>query len=62
VLAIDVPSGMDRDLVRARSRCVRADVTVTMVAVKQGFLATDATCWTSRVVVDVGGRAATFRS
>lgn len=37
VLAVDVPSGLDADTGEAAGDCVRADLTATFVAEKQGF-------------------------
>jgi NAD(P)H-hydrate epimerase len=41
-LAVDIPSGLDCDTGTAASATVRADVTCTFVAMKQGFLAPEA--------------------
>jgi len=38
VLSIDVPSGLDSDTGKLCGRCVRADVTVTLGAIKMGLL------------------------
>ena len=39
VLAVDIPSGLDCDTGRPLGAAVRADWTVTFVAVKKGFVA-----------------------
>lgn len=58
VLAVDLPSGLDGDLGEPRPECVRADLTVTMVARKTGLCAPGASRWTGACrVVDVGGPA-----
>jgi hydroxyethylthiazole kinase-like uncharacterized protein yjeF len=51
VLAIDVPSGLDAGTGRPRGAAVRAEVTVTMGAIKTGFLAPGAASYTGRIVV-----------
>lgn len=51
VLAVDVPSGLDAATGRPRGAAVRAHVTVTMGALKTGFLAPGAGDYTGRVVV-----------
>ncbi|MDA3912627.1 NAD(P)H-hydrate dehydratase [Oleiagrimonas sp.] len=42
VLALDVPSGLDSDTGVARDPCIRADATVTFVALKRGLFTADA--------------------
>lgn len=55
VLAIDIPSGLDADSGRPLGEAVRATATVTFVAAKIGFTATEALPYTGRwVVADVG--------
>lgn len=51
VVAVDVPSGMDCDTGRASDPTIRADLTVTFVAMKKGFLAPEAKPYLGRVVV-----------
>lgn len=51
VLAVDVPSGLNCDNGTCGSACVRADVTVTFVAMKRGFLVPEAQQWTGQVQV-----------
>ncbi len=51
VLAVDVPSGLNCDDGTCGSTCVRADVTVTFVATKRGFLIPEAQQWTGQVLV-----------
>jgi NAD(P)H-hydrate epimerase len=51
VVAVDVPSGMDCDTGRAADPTIRADLTVTFVALKKGFLAPEAQPYLGRVVV-----------
>ena len=50
-VAIDVPSGLDCDTGEPSDACFRADLTVTFVASKRGFLARSAQAWLGRVVV-----------
>lgn len=56
VVAVDLPSGLDCDAGRpVGERAVRADLTVTFVAVKAGFRVPGAQRYTGRVeVVDIG--------
>jgi NAD(P)H-hydrate epimerase len=55
VVAIDVPSGLDCDSGAPSNAVVRADVTVTFVAQKRGFLSPSATPFLGRVcVADIG--------
>jgi len=51
VLAIDVPSGLNCDNGTCGDTCVRANVTVTFVGMKQGFLSPDTQHWTGEVLV-----------
>jgi NAD(P)H-hydrate epimerase len=51
VLAVDVPSGLNCDDGTCGNDCVRADLTVTFVGTKRGFLAPTAAAYTGRVVV-----------
>jgi NAD(P)H-hydrate repair Nnr-like enzyme with NAD(P)H-hydrate epimerase domain len=61
VLAVDIPSGVDGDTGEACGEPLRADVTVTFVALKPGLLQGDGPLLAGRVeVVDIGldtGRA-----
>jgi NAD(P)H-hydrate epimerase len=50
-LAVDLPSGLDCDLGTPARATLRADVTVTFVARKQGFDAPGAAQWTGQVLV-----------
>jgi len=62
VLAVDVPSGLDCDTGLPADPTVRADVTVTFVAEKTGFVAAEAGNWLGRVVVaDIGAPPAVIR-
>lgn len=55
VIAIDVPSGLDCDSGLATNATVRADDTITFVAMKQGFTLATAAEYTGQVhVVDIG--------
>jgi NAD(P)H-hydrate epimerase len=55
VLAVDVPSGMDADTGEPLGACIRADRTVTFVAIKQGFDNPNAPQYTGIVTVgDIG--------
>lgn len=55
VVAVDIPSGLDGDTGRARGVCVRANVTVTFTAAKQGFYLNDGPRHTGQVkVVPIG--------
>lgn len=38
VLSVDLPSGMDADTGTAHGACIRADATITLAAMKAGFL------------------------
>ena len=51
VVAVDVPSGLDCDTGAPSNSTVRADVTVTFVAMKKGFANMNAKPYTGRVVV-----------
>ena len=51
VVAVDVPSGMDCDTGRASEPAIRAHLTVTLVALKKGFLAPEAKPYLGQVVV-----------
>lgn len=52
VLAVDIPSGLDCDTGLPLGAAVRADYTVTFVAMKKGFLAAkDATKYTGEIFV-----------
>ena len=55
VVAVDLPSGMDCDTGAPLGECVRAEMTATFVARKQGFDAAGADAWTGAVeVVSIG--------
>ena len=55
VVSLDVPSGLDCDTGEAADATVRADVTVTFVGMKRGFLAPSAEPYVGRVLVaDIG--------
>lgn len=55
IVAIDLPSGMDCDTGLPGGVCVQADMTITFVALKAGFLQPGAPALTGRVeVVDIG--------
>ncbi len=55
VLAVDVPSGLDADTGRAEGPCIKAHVTITMGALKTGFLTEQSRTWTGNVIVaDIG--------
>ncbi len=52
-LSVDVPTGLHSDTGALMPVCVRADVTATMAAPKQGFCGAEA--WTGKVIeVDIG--------
>ncbi len=54
-LSIDVPSGMESDSGRVLGTCIRADITVTLQLLKQGFLSYGADDYTGRVILeDIG--------
>ena len=55
VLAVDVPSGLDCDTGEPLAACVRATVTLTLVAMKPGLLRPQAKPFVGRVIVgDIG--------
>ncbi|HNU45911.1 MAG TPA: NAD(P)H-hydrate epimerase [Phycisphaerae bacterium] len=55
MVAVDVPSGLDCDTGRPSNATIRADLTITFVALKPGFLASPAPSFVSRVeVADIG--------
>jgi hydroxyethylthiazole kinase-like uncharacterized protein yjeF len=55
VLAVDMPSGLDCDTGEPLGIAVRADVTVSFVALKPGFLAEGARAYTGETIVgDIG--------
>ena len=51
VLAVDVPSGMNSDDGTGGADCVHADLTVTFVGVKRGFIHASAETYTGEVAV-----------
>lgn len=62
VLAVDLPSGLDADTGAAAGACVRADVTATFVAEKQGFANPLAAAFTGPVhVLGIGAPGAVLR-
>jgi NAD(P)H-hydrate epimerase len=63
VVAIDVPSGLDCDSGKPSNATVRADVTVTFVAMKRGFLNDAAKAYTGRIeVAGIGAPAELLNS
>lgn len=56
VLSVDVPSGLDADTGEVRGVAVRADITVTLGAVKRGLLRESAAEWVGRLELagDIG--------
>jgi len=55
VLAVDVPSGIDADTGLELGAAVRADVTVTMAAVKKGLVTKDGRRRSGKIIVaDIG--------
>lgn len=64
ILAVDVPSGLDADTGKPLGDAVRATVTVTFGAMKQGLLRTEAVPFTGRleVAADIGLMPCPFRS
>ncbi len=55
VLAVDLPSGMNCDTGTVGGACIEAKKTVTLVAMKKGFLNPEALKWTGDIVVrDIG--------
>ena len=55
MLAVDLPSGLDCDTGKPLGPCVKATLTATFVARKQGFDAPGARDWTGAVhVIDIG--------
>ncbi|HPI98844.1 MAG TPA: NAD(P)H-hydrate epimerase, partial [Synergistales bacterium] len=55
VLSIDIPSGIDPDTGEIFSPCIRADITVSMLAAKTGLLVTPAAEYVGKLkVVDIG--------
>ncbi len=55
MVAIDVPSGLDCDTGIPGGEAIRADLTITFVALKRGFTATHAAPYLGRVeVADIG--------
>jgi NAD(P)H-hydrate epimerase len=51
ILAVDIPSGLDCDTGQPLGAAVRADWTVTFVAVKKGFACPDAATYTGEIFV-----------
>lgn len=55
VIAVDVPSGLDADRGTAEGLCIRAKRTVSLAAMKKGFLNAASRQWTGEVTVkDIG--------
>ena len=55
VLAVDIPSGLDCDTGQPLGATVKADVTTTFIALKNGFSVPEAAPWLGEVhVVDIG--------
>ena len=55
VVSVDIPSGLDADTGSVLGTCVKAGFTVTMGALKKGFLNPKARHWTGEIVVaDIG--------
>ncbi len=55
MVAVDVPSGLDCDTGEPGGVAIRADITITFVAIKKGFLAERACPYVGRCeVVDIG--------
>ena len=55
VLAVDLPSGLDCDTGQTAGACIKADLTATFVAPKQGFDLAGAAAYTGRVeVIGIG--------
>jgi hydroxyethylthiazole kinase-like uncharacterized protein yjeF len=52
VISIDLPSGLDGDTGEAPGLCVRADMTVTFIGLKQGFRHPAAGQFCGRIVLD----------
>jgi NAD(P)H-hydrate epimerase len=51
VLAIDIPSGLDCDTGVPLGAAIKADWTVTFVALKKGFLAKEAANYTGEIFI-----------
>ena len=51
VLAVDIPSGLDCDTGKPLGAAIRADYTVTFVALKKGFLTEGATQYTGEIFI-----------
>ena len=49
ILAVDIPSGLDCDTGQPLNCAIKADYTVTFVAVKKGFTAEDAKIYTAQI-------------
>ena len=59
MVSIDVPSGFDCDTGSTSASTIRADLTISFVAIKRGFMVPDAGRWVGRVVVgEIGVPAA----
>lgn len=62
VLAVDVPSGLDCNTGQPLGATVRADWTVTFVALKKGFMAAQATEYTGDIFIASIGIAGQFKA
>ncbi|MEE0705373.1 MAG: NAD(P)H-hydrate epimerase, partial [Adlercreutzia sp.] len=51
ILAVDCPSGLNAQTGTAADRCIRADATVTMLAMKPGLLAPEAADKTGQLLL-----------
>jgi len=51
VLAVDIPSGLDCDTGQPHGAAIKADYTVTFVAVKKGFTTTEAAQYTGEIFI-----------
>jgi len=51
IVSVDIPSGLDGDTGRPLGAAIRATLTVTFVAMKRGFLSSEARAYTGEVMV-----------
>jgi hydroxyethylthiazole kinase-like uncharacterized protein yjeF len=51
IVSVDIPSGLDADTGRPLGAAIRATLTVTFVAMKRGFLSSEARSYTGEVMV-----------
>lgn len=55
IFAVDLPSGLNGDNGEAQGSCVKATTTVTLGAMKNGFLTESSKKWTGKIVLaDIG--------